>query len=122
MLKELDCPGSMFDCLNTDIGEFINNTEFTGTHAKDVMDYIEKHLEEFLQEIIYSNECGATLRIIRKKLEETQLTKEYIYELMWPNNEIAERYAEDFEFDINDFGYEYFIWGGHYYLVSGISA
>jgi hypothetical protein len=56
------------------------------------------------------------------------LTRQYVYDLMWPNGSIGENYASDFKFDMNEFGYQFFSWRNDkakpclYILVSGISA
>lgn len=89
--------------------------------------FLLNHLDEFWESCIVANECGFTIRII--EIEETmsdgivlgKIGKQKIYDRMWPNNSIVEKYdPDDFEFNIEHFGFECFAWNGKYYLASGI--
>lgn len=127
ILKTDNMPGSVADYLEDIIEEYIemySEDIFLDTNKLDpkkVIKHIEDNLECLFDSIIEYNECGATLMIMSvNKMKSSHLNKECIYKLLWSDYNISERYGSDFVFDINDFGYEYFVWNKKYYLVGGI--
>jgi hypothetical protein len=125
LLKNVDCPGSMIDCLLDECLEDFLDNHTCGLHTapEQLMFFIEENIDDFIEDVITNNECGATLRIIViNAQDEKNLTKQYVYDLMWSDGGIGDRYGDDFVFDMNDFGFEYIEWNTKYYLVSGISA
>jgi hypothetical protein len=74
----------------------------------------------FFEGIVTYWECGATIKIEKYEGKINELTKLKVYEIMWPENSIAERYSDDFIFDMKDFGYQIFSFNNKIYLCSGI--
>ena len=124
--KDHNFGGDVVLCWKEHISNFIydnddnyNNDDLTT--SDQVIEKIKLFMNNFLEEIVDTNACGAFIRIIKtEKLETDKLTSEYVYNMMWPNNEIADAFGDDFEFDIDDFGFEYFEWCGEYFITSGI--
>ena len=60
LLKNVDCPGSMIDCL-LDEDFFDNHTHGLYMTSEQLMFFIEKNIDDLIEDVITHNECGATL-------------------------------------------------------------
>jgi hypothetical protein len=94
----------------------------------EVLNGLLSDMDDFLKEVTTFFECGAVVKIIPfelsklTKIELTNFNRKFVYEVMWPDNSISERYGKDFVFDISEFGYEYFKFNGNTYLISGMAG
>ena len=121
-LAEVDFAGDAVNDIYEYIEYFCYEVGEAPSSISEMEDLLKTHINEFFQTIIEQNECGATITICKvDKVCPKMLTKQNVFDKMWTIEDISRHYS-DFEFDIKEFGYQYFLFMGSYYLASGIPA
>jgi hypothetical protein len=88
---------------NVDVKNEWYDLLFNYADSVDDLNVILINPEDFLEGIVTYWECGATLKIEPYKGKTNVLTKQKVYEMMWPENSISQRYSNEFIFDMKDF-------------------